>query len=760
MKRWLKINYQNTVTKFMISYSLVLLLPLVIFMIGFKISFNIVEEGIKDTNLAMINQSKDTIDNEFSSLNTIVMQISINDRINTLTETSTQDKLGLYYDVKEAIKLLSDLSMHSTVSVIERLYVYLRDTDYIVTPDTLYKSDFYYTYILQNHMPPFQDWKDGLFDDFNHRKYVIHNDEIDYIQSIPFTYNTDPKGVVVVTVKKDKLAKFFSRLEENSSKGAFMYIQDKEGNIITSVSDNNIPGYVDFTNIKNSEGFFRQKINEQNMIVIHTVSNVNGWKYVLVLPENVVMGKLISFQKTIITLFLIALLSGIVISYYLAYINGKPLNRIIQELKDFIVEDSTLGNNLEVLGGTVSTLITNNRALTSELEKQQPLVQAAFLQKLIKGEFATQNEMQVFSENAGVNIGFKKMVVVAFRIFIHNDKTNIDRDTLKELSIAHIVTKDILKKYMKGQVYFHDIDHLTSVCIIGVDTLFHIEQQLQNILELSTIEIIQEHKIKPYFGIGSECANLLELWRSYEGSKAALNYAIRNETVNIMWHHNIKEQKVKYYYPLDFEKRLINYTKEGDYKNIDNLLEILYVENFQKRFLQSHTIDKLYNEIISTVIKLTQPHTDSNLIEKLSSFVGKTNQREANEFFKEVREIYSEISTQFNQDKTSRHLKMIHGIKEYINRIYTDSALGLSMVASEFNISEGYLSFFFKEQTGINFTDYVEKLRIDKACELLLDNSLTIKEISGLVGYNSVQSFRRAFKRIQGVSPSEMRKSK
>ena len=108
--------------------------------------------------------------------------------------------------------------------------------------------------------------------------------------------------------------------------------------------------------------------------------------------------------------------------------------------------------------------------------------------------------------------------------------------------------------------------------------------------------------------------------------------------------------------------------------------------------------------------------------------------------------------------KNQSQAQLVNRIKEYIQEVYVDSNLGLGMVASQFNISEGYISSLFKEQTGINFTEYVEDLRINRACDLLKDTSLNINDIGEQVGYNSVQSFRRAFKRIHGISPSELRK--
>ena len=56
----------------------------------------------------------------------------------------------------------------------------------------------------------------------------------------------------------------------------------------------------------------------------------------------------------------------------------------------------------------------------------------------------------------------------------------------------------------------------------------------------------------------------------------------------------------------------------------------------------------------------------------------------------------------------------------------------------------------------MNFAEYLEQLRIDQACTLLKEGVL-VSLIAEKTGYNSVQSFRRAFKRVKGVSPSEYR---
>ena len=89
---------------------------------------------------------------------------------------------------------------------------------------------------------------------------------------------------------------------------------------------------------------------------------------------------------------------------------------------------------------------------------------------------------------------------------------------------------------------------------------------------------------------------------------------------------------------------------------------------------------------------------------------------------------------------------------------YGNNSLNLYYMCQELGISEQTASRFFQE-LGSSFSAYLEKIRIDQACSLLLKSDLTIKVISEKTGYSSDVSFRRAFKRVLGVSPSEFIKN-
>ncbi len=80
---------------------------------------------------------------------------------------------------------------------------------------------------------------------------------------------------------------------------------------------------------------------------------------------------------------------------------------------------------------------------------------------------------------------------------------------------------------------------------------------------------------------------------------------------------------------------------------------------------------------------------------------------------------------------------------------------GISNVYDKYDISIAYMSYLFKKETGMGFSDYLWKLRFEKACELLKEGRLSIDEISLKVGYLHSSSFRRKFKQETGLSPTE-----
>jgi AraC-like DNA-binding protein len=84
--------------------------------------------------------------------------------------------------------------------------------------------------------------------------------------------------------------------------------------------------------------------------------------------------------------------------------------------------------------------------------------------------------------------------------------------------------------------------------------------------------------------------------------------------------------------------------------------------------------------------------------------------------------------------------------------------LTLNAVASQAAINRFYFSRLFKKVTGLNFTNYLSRLRVEKAKNLLLNRNYRVSEIGYEVGFQSLTHFNRAFKNIAGESPTGYRR--
>jgi YesN/AraC family two-component response regulator len=95
-------------------------------------------------------------------------------------------------------------------------------------------------------------------------------------------------------------------------------------------------------------------------------------------------------------------------------------------------------------------------------------------------------------------------------------------------------------------------------------------------------------------------------------------------------------------------------------------------------------------------------------------------------------------------------------IVNYCNAHYKEN-LSLTMLESELHISKYYISHIINERLGEGFNEYLNSIRINEACRLLLESDMSIKEISAEVGFGTVRSFDRAFLRQKSETAREYR---
>jgi AraC-like DNA-binding protein/ligand-binding sensor protein len=114
------------------------------------------------------------------------------------------------------------------------------------------------------------------------------------------------------------------------------------------------------------------------------------------------------------------------------------------------------------------------------------------------------------------------------------------------------------------------------------------------------------------------------------------------------------------------------------------------------------------------------------------------------------------LSNQIVVQQENAEPPVITKAKQYIQEHQAEE-ISLLDVARAVNTSSFYFCKMFRKVTGINFTDYVARLRIERAKNLLLNPNLRISEIAYEVGFQSLTHFNRVFKKVVGRPPTEYR---
>ncbi len=101
--------------------------------------------------------------------------------------------------------------------------------------------------------------------------------------------------------------------------------------------------------------------------------------------------------------------------------------------------------------------------------------------------------------------------------------------------------------------------------------------------------------------------------------------------------------------------------------------------------------------------------------------------------------------------------KRIVTIHEYLMNNYREE-VNLKKMAELVNMAEGSLCRFFKENMGMTLFEYLNQIKTDFACKLLMDQDLSILEVCFDSGFNNLSHFNKQFRKITGMPPSEYRK--
>jgi len=742
------------------------------------------EDNIKREKTALLEQSQSIIERCLSDAKILAEYISLSIKVKGCIQSLNSLINGNDYLKTDGLKDLISLNYLITSQFIENYFIFFRDHDYIISSHAFYNMSHFYESdenSTKSHFMNFKydDWDSGkwyreIFDknykgDFLKPGNVIMNNGLFIYPAVLYVKSVLPGVAIVIVINTGKMTDILKQI--NSSQNEYAYIMDSEGNVVANSGalNNPITEYKPHDKISSMYmGSFKSWENKK-MIFTYVESELNSWQYISAFPYGNLLLKTASIRNTIIFVLFAAIILGIFISFYFAYTRSIPVLKILKILDDSEMQEGKTAcsssseckiskkdtnkytDDLTQVKSGVEKLIAANRLLMNNLEHQKNELKRTLLEQLFNGSINDIYYIQNMTSSIGIDFDKKSFIAAIIRVIAPKQRQFTDSIPVKQVN--NNALKRILLEYFGDKPYLYNIygdriDILFSSDYTGDECMTEVETILNNLSGWMAKLL----NCIVFCYVGNVYNQMLNIHLSIE--EADILYRRFPDGLNgrnAVWYKEMMKYNAGYTYSVDEQIRLINLCKSGNKSAVVNLLKELYYDNFENNFPGASAVWQLKYDLMGTVYKIVNSvDVNENILREIEEFSIK---QPVESFFEGIVRIYASICKLFDEKKKSHNRQLMQNIIKYLNINYNDYNLSLTSISEKFGLSEVYFSQFFKEQTGENYSAYIEKLRIQRACELLMNTKKTIKEISELVGYSCSQVFGRAFKRIKGISP-------
>lgn len=118
--------------------------------------------------------------------------------------------------------------------------------------------------------------------------------------------------------------------------------------------------------------------------------------------------------------------------------------------------------------------------------------------------------------------------------------------------------------------------------------------------------------------------------------------------------------------------------------------------------------------------------------------------------------IFRKMESNQSKDQSSRQTQVVNTTLTYLRKNYQKD-VSLDELAAQVFLSKDYFARMFRETTGMPTSAFLQKIRVEEACNLLTGTSLTIKDIAQHCGFHDIKYFYNVFKRLTGLTPRQYR---
>lgn len=752
---------RSMVFSWFMSYILILLITFLLNLYAYtKIEEHLLQQ-IDTSNMELLQNRKQSIDSLQSIINNLAVQLAYDETVQEmLSETALTEKYK--YDLL-TVRNKIESWRYSNVEI-DDIYIYFRNTDYIVGTKTNTRSERYYQAYYAEKEMSYETYLEnlnrksqGAFVQMPDRGQMPDKGMLLCLVSVFGVDYNKPLATVVLEVGADK---FLGDTALETDYRTFC-ILDKEGNVVLS------DGNTDMLANLGSEGILESepelKVTD-DAILLHARSDQNDWTYIYIMDKHQYLSVLNQMRMMMIVFLASWLAAGIALAYWFSKRNYRPLKRLVNRLErssQTEIRKSGSADEYQYIDEMVTRILKEKKKAESRSSAQDAVLRDSVLLKLMKQNAELNAPAEELLQNIGIEFRYKNFYLA---LFCFEDLTEMffekgTGDSVENYKLAKLIVSNVLQDILpKGCLpVFCDLGGILG-CVLN--TAEEEPDSFISAFDTAQTFILKNFNIEFIVALSEGHSGLTGLAFCYQEAMECLEYRFLNNS-DIIRYDEIKEpNKDTYYFPMEKEFQMINSLKSGDEETGLAILNEIFVHNLEQSKISLQTARCLMYDIIGAVMKAIseiRDTEDAGILDNIEIFERIDKCTTVLSMKREMIAMFQEICRNAAGDKSGKMRITVEKVKEFIQAYYDDPTLNGAAVAERFHLNQSYLSNMFKKQSGQGMLEYIAVTRVTKAMELLATTDDNLEKIASAVGYINVRTFSRTFLKYVGISPGKYR---
>lgn len=759
-------NRKSVFIALLLSFIFILLFPIGVNTLLYQKMESIIRKNTDRSSLAMLKQASDVIDHELQQVATLSSQISYHPKLSfILSQMYSEEKTN---DIQQYYFFMKDIRRYQLSNTyVYDYFIYLPAVDQIVSPSIKTDSKTFYRSIYRYQDINYDTWKDS-FSDKKQTPYFLpastvlegispaRKSMITYVQPLP--YGEKPRGYLNLFLNERKILDVLQNLEW-ANQGA-IYLLDNQNQVLTSTAKNQDAFKKMPLTFNQQSDVIQEKIENKEMIVSYFVSEQTKWKYVSVIPKSVVMKEVNMVKTLAVSLLLFCLAGGLAACFCLARYHYIPVRNLVESIVENVNKRGEFKKNeYHIIQESLRHSWDAERKLRDSLATQTPKVRENFFIRLLNGfvdPVSVNEESLQFME-----VSFQSEDFLVMVIDIEEIDAFVPEKSEKQWAITRFIVSNICQELVSGNNhnFVVELGQKRLGLIINEENIEKSEQLTAIIQDFKDI-LKERFGILISVGVGMPHKGMNQIVNSYREAIQALHYRMIIGNHKIIYFNETNDDAYDYYYPAEIEMQLMNCIKIADFEQTEKILDQVFAENFLTRRISLSKGKCLFFNMMSTHVKILNDMkvNHQNVFGEEQDPVQQVLAcQTVEEIHEKIKVIYQKLCEEMKEKRSEHSEHLLTNIINYIHKHYADPMISLTSIAEEMNITPQYLSSFFKKHQGENVTEFIAKIRIEAAKQLLENTTLTISQIAKQIGYANDIGLIRLFKKQEGITPGKYR---